>query len=100
MAKVACVESNNGLNSNTYRNNYHGGIWQVDKIGFADTQNVASHPGLSAKHDRIQATTGIVWSEVQWEDLRMPLQSGLASRLQISNVPEPIPSGNREQAEC
>lgn len=73
LAKVACVESNSGLNSNTYRNNYGSGIWQVDKIGLADTQNGASHPGLSAKHDRIQATTGIVWSEVQWEGLRMPL---------------------------
>ena len=99
LAKVACAESNNGLHPNTYRNNYHGGIWQVDKIGFADTQNVASHPGLSAKYDRIQAATGIVWPEVQWEDLRMPLHSGLASRLYISNIPEPIPDGDGEQAE-
>ena len=99
MARVACVESNNGLNPNTYRDNYHGGIWQVDMIAFMDTQDVASHPGLSAKFDRIEDATGIQWQQVQWEDLRMPLYSGLASRIYISNIPDPIPSGHREQAE-
>ena len=49
MDQLACVESNNGLHPGTYRKSYYGGIYQVDKIGFEDTQNVNSHPGLLKK---------------------------------------------------
>ena len=49
MDRLACVESNNGLHPGTYRKGYYGGIYQVDRIGFEDTQNVKSHPGLSEK---------------------------------------------------
>ena len=53
MDRIACVESNNGLDLNTYRDGYYGGIYQVDRIGFEDTKDVASHPGLSSKYDKI-----------------------------------------------
>lgn len=99
LARVACAESNNGLDANTYRDGYYGGIWQVDEIGFRSTQDVASHPGLSSKYERIEDVTGISWPEVSWEDLQKPLYSGLAARLHTSNVPEPIPVDVREQAE-
>lgn len=98
MYRIACVESNFGNHPNTYREGYHGGIWQVDKIGFADTQNVASHPRLKTKFETIQAATGISWKNASWEDLRKPLYSGIAARLLLLNIPESIPSSLEEQA--
>ena len=89
--RIAWVESKDGTDSRTYRRGYHGGIWQVDLVGFKDTQNTASHPGLSAKFLQIQQQFNIDWPSVQWEDLRKPLYSALAARLFLSNIPEPIP---------
>ena len=95
------MESNFGNHPNTYREGYHGGIWQVDKIGFADTQNVASHPKLKTKFETIQAATGISWQSASWEDLRKPLYSGIAARLLsvLLNIPEAIPSDLQGQAQ-
>ena len=98
MARIACVESSNGLNPNTYREGYYGGIFQVDRIGFEDTQNVASHPGLTAKFASIEEAFGINWLEVEYEDLVIPFISAIAARLFISNIPEPIPTDRTEQA--
>ena len=99
MQRVACMESNYGTDPNTYRPNYHGGIWQVDKIGFDDTQNVASHPGLKGKFEKIQTATGISWQDTSWDDLQKPMYSGIAARLYVSNIPAPIPTDVRGQAE-
>ena len=54
MDRLACVESDNGNNPETYRDGYYGGIYQVDRIGFEDTQNVTSHPRLSEKFKKIK----------------------------------------------
>ena len=94
LRRIAYVESKDGTHPNTYRPCYHGGIWQVDKIGFEDTQNTKAHPGLSKKFDEIEKIFGIKWREVKWEDLRKPLYSGLAARLLLSNKPGEIPPAN------
>ena len=99
MYRIACVESDFGNHPNTYRDNYHGGIWQVDKIGFADTQNVASHPRLKARFEQIQAATGISWQNAIWEDLRKPIYSGIAARLLLLNIPAAIPTDLKGQAQ-
>ena len=99
MDRLACKESDNGLNPNTYRAGYYGGIYQVDRIGFEDTQDVTSHPGLSQKYEKIQEQFGIDWPSATWEDLEKPAYSGIASRLYISNIPEPIPSNPEEQGQ-
>lgn len=39
-----------GEDSSTYRKGYEGGIFQMDSIGFKDTQNTASHPGTVWTH--------------------------------------------------
>ena len=91
LRRIAYVESKDGTDSGTYRSGYHGGIWQVDEVGFRDTQDTTSHPGLNVKFDKIQRKFGINWREVKWEDLRKPLYSGLAARLFLSNVLEGIP---------
>ena len=91
LRRVAYVESKDGTDPNTYRSGYNGGIWQVDKVGFEDTQNTSSHPALSKKFDSIERQFGIKWREVTWEDLRKPLYSGLAARLFLSSKPAAIP---------
>ena len=87
------------MDPNTYRDGYYGGIYQVDQIGFQDTQDVASHPGLANKYEAIMDNYGIDWPSVQYEDLEKPLYSGIASRLYISNNPLPIPEDRNGQAQ-
>lgn len=99
MRRIAYVESKDGTHRLTYRRGYHGGIWQVDEVGFNDTQDVSSHQGLATKFDKIQEHFGINWRQVQWEDLRKPLYSGLAARLFLSNVPDRLPSASNIQAQ-
>jgi receptor-type tyrosine-protein phosphatase Q len=98
LRRIAYVESKDGTDARTYRNGYHGGIWQVDMIGFRDTQDVVSHPGLPAKFEQIMQEFGINWPNVEWMDLRKPLYSGIAARLKLSNVPTPIPCDVAGQA--
>ena len=98
LRRVAYVESKDGTDSRTYRDGYHGGIWQVDEIAFKDTQATASHPLLVNKIAEIKKKFGIEWCSVEWTDLEKPLYSGLAARLFLSNNPEPIPSEMDEQA--
>ena len=89
LRRIAWVESRDGTDSQTYRQGYHGGIWQVDLIAFQDTQNI--NFGLNSTFREIQRQFGIDWQSVQWEDLRKPLYSALAARLILSNVTESIP---------
>ena len=91
LRRIAWVESRDGTHLLTYRQGYHGGIWQVDLTGFRDTQDTTSHPELVSKFREIQGRFNIDWRSVQWEDLRKPLYSGLAARLFLSNVAESIP---------
>lgn len=100
MKRTACVESNYGQNPNTYRPNvnYFGGIWQVDKEGFDDTQNTNSHPRLNNKFVIIMQHYNINWREVTYNLLERPLYSGIAARLYYSNIPEEIPTDKRAQA--
>ena len=98
LRRIAYVESKDGTDPNTYRDGYYGGIWQVDEIGFEDTQDTMSHPGLVNKFAKIKAEFGIDWSSVQWKGLEKPFYSGLAARLFLSNIPEAIPCELDEQA--
>ncbi|XP_072045518.1 uncharacterized protein [Amphiura filiformis] len=98
LRRIARVESNDGRHPDTYRSGYNGGIWQVDEVGFKDTQNTASHPGLTRKFQAIQSGVGINWPSVQWSDLRKPLYSALAARLLLSNKPGAIPTTLEGQA--
>ena len=98
LRRIAYVESRDGTHPGTYRARYHGGIWQVDLVGFQSTQNTAHHPSLVVKHREIRMRFGIDWSTVQWMDLRKPLFSALAARLFLSNIRKPIPSDLMGQA--
>ena len=99
LRRIAYVESKDGTDGATYRDGYHGGIWQVDEVGFRATQDTTSHPGLTARFDEIQEKLGIDWRQVRWEDLRKPLYSGLAARLFLTNIPTPIPIASDVRAQ-
>ena len=98
LRRIAFVQSKDGTDRNTYRCGYHGGIWQVDEIGFMDTQNTKSHPRLTTRYRLIKNAFGIDWPSVQWTDLRIPLYSGLAARLFLLNKPSAIPQDIAGQA--
>lgn len=89
LRRIAWVESRDGTDSQTYRQGFHGGIWQVDLTAFQNTQNTTF--GLVSTFREIQRHFGIDWQSVRWEDLRKPLFSALAARLILSNVTESIP---------
>ena len=94
LRRIAFVESKDGTARGTYRRGYHGGIWQVDLIGFQAIQDTESHPRLARRFNQIRRVLGIEWRLVQWKDLRKPLFSGLAARLFLSNIPAAIPAAN------
>mgnify|MGYP003624848731 FL=1 len=91
LAEIAIVESKKGEDPNTYREGYHGGVMQVDKIGFEDTQDTKSHPALVNKFKMIKDEFGIDWPKASWQDLRDPLHSTIAARLLLSNKEADIP---------
>ncbi|XP_072041413.1 uncharacterized protein [Amphiura filiformis] len=77
LRRIACVESRDGTDPNTYRAGYDGGIWQVDRDAFESTQTQS----LSQIFPQIQQVFGITWQTVQWSDLRKPLYSAIAARM-------------------
>ena len=90
LRRIAFVESRDGIDTDTYRPGYNGGIWQVDEDKFLTTQ--ANSALNDERHDAIREAFDIDWPSVQWRDLRIPLYSGIAARLflLISDT-EPIP---------
>ncbi|XP_038053042.1 uncharacterized protein LOC119725635 [Patiria miniata] len=89
--RIGYVESQFGAHGNTYRENYHGGIWQLDEDGFLETQAIGSHSYLQGKLDFIKTTLGIDWLKVTWQDMRKPLYSAIASLLYLGNISPIIP---------
>lgn len=104
LKRIAKVESNWGKDPKTFRPNYHGGIWQVDRIGFNETKNTASHPRLKrilTAVQRIQIlpdAAPIEWNSTAWEKCRIPVFSCLAARIYLATIAAPIPPSLIEQA--
>lgn len=95
---IAIVESTFGEHSKTYRDNYFGGIWQVDEIGFNDGKDVISHPSLKKWHKAIKDKLQIDWSVITWKDCVNPINSAIAARLLLVTKPGAIPTGLNDQA--
>ena len=75
------------------RENYNGGIWQVDETIFDETQNEVDHPELTNIYSRVFGAFGVNWTaEIQWVDLRRPFFSALAARIYFEIVDEDIPN--------
>ena len=89
LPRIALVETSYGTDNDTYRDNYYGGIWQVDEDMFNETKVILQSP--SRLYTNIILLFGIEWYGTTWEDLRKPLYSGLAARVFLSGIDEPIP---------
>ena len=98
LKEIAKHESRLGKHRHTFRKNYHGGIYQIDKIGFKKTQDVKSHPTLKKWYKKIKDITGIDWTKVKWKDLRKPSYSTLAARLYLVTIPKLIPNTLKERS--
>jgi len=96
--RIAWVETNDGLDNTTYRDGYHGGLWQVDKVIFLATQN-SSYPILKDKHRLLQIQFDIDWLSVHWEELRIPLWSAMAIYLHMCTIDEEVPSSISKQGD-
>ena len=92
LRRIAYAETRDGVDINTFRAGYNGGIWQVDEAIFNQTQNTAANPGLLQLYPQLMASFGIDWpNATTWADLRRPLFSALAARLFFTTVSDPIP---------
>ena len=60
LRRIAYVETNNGNHEDTYRSNYHGGIWAVDEDLFDGTQDTTSQPNLIGLHQSIESCKNVV----------------------------------------
>ncbi len=91
LRRLAYVESRDGVDINTYRPGYFGGIWQVDEAVFNETQNLNSNPELSVFYRDILLEFGIDWTQVTWQDLLAPFFSALAARIYLTTISASIP---------
>ena len=82
---IAYVETKDGTESS------EGGIWNVNKKAFEGTKDTKTYPDLKAKYDVIKKSFGVDWTQVQWNDMKKPLYSGIAARFVLYNIPDPIP---------
>ena len=111
LRRIAAVESDYGRAERTYRDNYHGGIWQVDEADFNITRNcfapinylLASDTSVDPRHlyTAIGRDNGlnINWMNgPQWVDLRKPLYSGLAAMLKLLLANMSIPADVANQS--
>ena len=99
MRRMAWVESNFGNSPYTFRQGFHGGIWQKDLKAFRDTQNVKKFPILLEKHRLIEELLNVTWIKTPWRELRKPLHSVLTAWLFLCILPREIPPTVEEQAE-
>lgn len=99
LLRIAFAETKFGDSPNTYSGDSSGGIWKLDESALLETQNTAAHPWLTMAHYNIAGKFGIDWAAVTRADLLKPLYSGLAGRIFLRTLPEPIPGTIKEQAE-
>ncbi|XP_067667789.1 uncharacterized protein [Haliotis asinina] len=92
LRRLAYVETTDGEDSDTYRQGYDGGIWQIDEDKFLETRSCPS--SISAECTAIQSIFNIDWRSASWTDLRKPLYSGLAAALYIKKYNSGSPPGD------
>jgi len=98
--RIAWVETRDGLNRTaTFRDGYHGGLWQVDEVIFQETKDPVRYPQLLDKYEQLQTEFAIDWSAVGWVELRKPLYSGLAVYLYMTTIVGNIPLNVHDQAD-
>ena len=90
LRRIAYVETNDGLDTDTYTANNDGGIWQLSESKYLSTNSTS----LQQQIDKISTSFNITWENTQWQDLRKPLYSALAARLYFYLISASIPLAN------
>ena len=83
MRRMAFVESSDGQEKRTFRDGYHGGIWQVDEAMYETTKSKDSETFLKLYIKQIEEDFDIDWYATSWEDLRMSLYSAIGSKMYV-----------------
>ena len=91
LRRIAYVETHDGTDEDTYPSDYHGGIWNLDRTKFKETQNVAVNSALQSYVQNISTEFGIDWTSAQWVDLRKPLYSAIGASLFLTLISASIP---------
>lgn len=94
LRRVAFVESRDGLDGDTFREGYNGGIWQVDERVFDMTRDTDSFPFLLEEGGIYQMLTlhlSIDWTSAEWANLRIPVISAVAARIFFEIAKQDIP---------
>ena len=101
MRRVAWVESHFGREAGLFDRPERKGIWQLSTVGFQNTQNTSSHPGLRTLYATINTQLGINWPSMSYTDTNMnkALYNALAARIYMQNKADPIPPEVENQAE-
>ena len=93
LTRIAAVESCYGLDKSAGND-----VWQIDTVGFEDTQNLASHPELQKKFDILKAK-GIDWMSKTQSDIESNrFLNCIAARLYLGNIKKAIPNNLEGQA--
>jgi hypothetical protein len=95
--RIAFVESRDGTAFHTFRDGYHGGIWQLDAGMFNETKSI-NNTQINNQRNAIRTVFGLNWTSVTWQDLTTPLHSALAARLFIHSRGAVIPRDVEGQA--
>ena len=87
LRRIAYVETRDG--TNPARGSNHGGIWDVSMEKFSDTQQNSQlrllRLQINAAFRSDLARSGVDgWESLEWQDLNVPLWSGLAARLTLA----------------
>ncbi|XP_052788595.1 uncharacterized protein LOC128223356 [Mya arenaria] len=80
LRRWAHVDSSDGTAARTYADPFSGGIWQIDEGSFNMTKN---NVYLQQAYNVIKSKLNIDWSKVTYNDLRKPINSGVAAVLLI-----------------
>ena len=91
LRRIAYVETNDGLDADTYTANNSGGIWQLSESKYSATKSSTT---LQTQIQGISTSFGITWANTQWQDLRKPFYSALAARLYFYLISASIPLAN------
>lgn len=91
LRRIAYVETQDGLDEESFNTGNSGGIWAVREALFGTTKS-NSDPDVVQKREQIKLHFNIDWEAVQWSELNKPLYSAIAARLVLFIATEVIPS--------
>jgi len=97
LTEIAMAETYLGTYKGTVRKTAGRGVFQLDKIGFEETKNIKSHPGLKKYHATLKKN-GIDWAKVKIDDTNKLVYGAIAARLLLLIIPEAIPTTRTARA--